>query len=144
MKEGRQGVVAAAGSSIVTHEPCPGPPLTKDAMPFRSKETLEQWVSEFQAAREAGDLVRVLIQDGADGGDTGLVVVPLHNSTVSVFMEPIEIGDARWRVTLEPQPDFTIVSSFQLHALASELSVAAELCAYLEARSVGHEEDDAE
>jgi len=109
-------------------------------MPFRSKETLEQWVNDFHDARDAGDLVRVLVQDGSEGADTGLVIVPLRNATVSVFMEPVEIGDARWRVTLEPQPDFTILSSHQLHALSAELAVAAELCAFLEARSVGHEE----
>ncbi len=111
-------------------------------MPFRSKETLEQWVGEFHDAREAGDLVRVLVQDGSDGSDTGLVVVPLRNATLSVFMEPVEIGDAQWRITLEPQPDFTILSSHQLHSLAAELAVAAELCAFLEARSIGHEESD--
>ena len=110
-------------------------------MPFRSKDTLEQWVNEFHEAREAGDLVRVVVQDGSDGADTGLVVVPLRNATVSVYMEPVEIGDSRWRITLEPQPDFTILNSHQLHALSAELSVAAELCAYLEARSVGHEEE---
>ncbi|GAB2706113.1 hypothetical protein BKA24_000565 [Microbacterium marinum] len=109
-------------------------------MPFRSKETLEQWVSDFHDARGAGDLIKVVIQDGSDGGDTGLVVVPLLNATVSVFMEPLEVGDARWRITIEPQPDTTILNSHQLQGMAAELSVAAELCAYLEARSVGHEE----
>lgn len=111
-------------------------------MPFRSKETLEHWVDEFHAQRGSGDLIRVLIQDGSEGSDTGLVIVPLANSSVSVFMEPIEIGDARWRITIEPQPDFTILSSFQMHALAAEFTVAAELCAFLEAKSIGHEEDD--
>lgn len=55
-------------------------------MPFRSKETLERWVDEFHAARKAGDLIKVVVQDGSDGGDTGLVVVPLADNTVSVFM----------------------------------------------------------
>jgi hypothetical protein len=107
---------------------------------FRSKHTLEQWLADFHAAREAGDLIKVVIQDGSNGGDTGLVVVPLKSSTVSIFMEPIEIGDARWRITLEPQPDTTILNSHELQGLAQELSVAAELCAYLEARSIGHDE----
>jgi hypothetical protein len=111
-------------------------------MPFRSKETLERWLDEFHDQRGAGELIRVLVQDGSEGSDTGLVVVPLANSSVSVFMEPVEIGDARWRITIEPQPDFTILSSFQMHALAAEFTVAAELCSFLEAKSVGHEEDD--
>jgi len=113
-------------------------------MPFRSKETLEKWLAEFHAARGAGDLIRVIVQDGASGADTGLVVVPLNHATVSVFMEPIELGDSRWRITLEPQPDTTILSSHQLHALAVELQVAAELCAFLEAKSTGFEEPDAQ
>ena len=110
-------------------------------MVFRSKETLEQWLSEFHAARAAGELIKVVVQDGFDGSDTGLVVVPLKSSTISIFMEPVEIGDARWRITLEPQPDTTILSSHELQGLAHELSVAAELCAYLEARSAGHQEE---
>lgn len=109
-------------------------------MPFRSKETLEEWVAEFNTARGAGDLIKVVVQDGSDGGDTGLVVVPLATSTVSVYMEPTGIGDTHWRITLEPQPDTTILNSHQLHAMSVELGVAAELCAFLEARSVGHEE----
>lgn len=109
-------------------------------MNFRSKATLEKWVEDFRAAREAGDLVRVIIQDGSDGSDTGLVIVPVKNSSVSIFMQPIRIGDERWSVTLEPNDENTVLDSHQLHALASELAVAAELCSYLEARSKGHDE----
>lgn len=109
-------------------------------MVFRSKQTLERWLEEFQEARTAGELIRVAVQDGEGGADTGLVVVPLHNSSVSVFMEPVEIGASSWRITLEPQPDATILNSHELHRMAVELAVAAELCAFLEARSIGHEE----
>lgn len=109
-------------------------------MSFRSKETLERWLDEFQNAREAGDLIRVIIQDGSDGSDTGLVIVPVKNSSVSIFMQPVSLGDARWSVTLEPNDETTVLDSHQLHALASELAVAAELCSFLEARSIGHEE----
>lgn len=109
-------------------------------MNFRSKETLELWLEEFRSAREAGDLIRVIIQDGSDGSDTGLVIVPVKNSSVSIFMQPTAIGDTRWQVTVEPTDETLTLNSHQLHSLASELSVAAELCAYLEARSVGHEE----
>ncbi|MFJ4044121.1 hypothetical protein ACIPV2_00060 [Microbacterium sp. NPDC089987] len=109
-------------------------------MSFRSKETLEGWLDEFRSAREAGDLIRVIIQDGSDGSDTGLVIVPVKNSSVSIFMQPIHIGEARWNVTLEPSDKNTVLNSHQLHSLASELAVAAELCSFLEARSVGHDE----
>ncbi|MFI8632853.1 hypothetical protein ACIGEP_09690 [Microbacterium sp. NPDC077663] len=109
-------------------------------MPFRSRETLERWVDEFHEARGAGERIKVIVQDGTDGDDTGLVIVPLENATVTIFMQPVEVGSATWSVTIEPHPDSTTLSSFQLHGMAVELSVAAELCAYLEARSVGHEE----
>lgn len=111
-------------------------------MAFRSKSTLEQWLADFRSERSAGELIKVIVQDGSDGADTGLVIVPLRSSTISIFMEPIHLGDARWRITLEPHPDTTILSSHQLHGLAVELGVAAELCAYLEARSVGHAEEE--
>lgn len=112
----------------------------RTSVTFRSKETLETWLEEFRSAREAGDLIRVIIQDGSDGSDTGLVIVPVKNSSVSIFMQPIQIGEARWNVTLEPSDENTILNSHQLHSLASELAVAAELCSYLEARSIGHDE----
>ena len=48
-------------------------------MPFRSKETLEEWLDEFRTTREGGALISVLLQDGGDGEDTGLVVVQLRN-----------------------------------------------------------------
>ncbi|WDG17006.1 hypothetical protein [Microbacterium sp. Clip185] len=109
-------------------------------MPFRSKATLETWLEEFHRSREAGDLIRVAVQDGSEGADTGLVIVPLHNADISLYMEPIEVGDSRWRVTIEPQAEMTVLTSFEMQRLAAELSVAAELCAFLEAKSVGHEE----
>lgn len=109
-------------------------------MPFRSKGTLERWLEEFQTARGAGDLIRVIHQDGDDGADTGLVTVPLRDSTASIFMEPLEIGNPQWRITIEPQPDLTVMTSHEVNAFAMELLVAAELCAFLEARSVGHDE----
>lgn len=109
-------------------------------MPFRSRDTLERWLSEFTMARGAGELIRVIHQDGDDGADTGLVIVPLRDSTASIFMEPLEIGHPRWRITIEPQLDLTVMTSSDVNAFAMELLVAAELCAFLEAKSVGHEE----
>lgn len=111
-------------------------------MPFRSKETLERWLDEFTSARGAGDAIRVVVQDGPEGTDTGLVVVPIRDSTASIFMEPEELDGARWRITIEPQPDLAVLSSPEVSAFAVELLVAAELCAFLEAKSVGHVEDE--
>ncbi|TGO04920.1 hypothetical protein [Serinibacter arcticus] len=111
-------------------------------MPFRSKETLERWLEEFTSQRGAGDLIKVVVQDGPEGSDTGLVIVPLRDSTASIFMEPLGLGEQKWRITIEPQADLTVLTSHEVNAFAMELLVAAELCSYLEARSVGHVEDD--
>lgn len=111
-------------------------------MPFRSKATLERWLQEFTSQRGAGDLIKVVVHDGPEGSDTGLVIVPLRDSTASIFMEPVGVGDPEWRITIEPQADLTVLTSHEVNAFAMELLVAAELCAFLEARSVGHVEDE--
>lgn len=111
-------------------------------MVFRSKDTLEGWLAEFQGAREAGNSISVAIQDGSEGADTGLVIVPLRSSTMTIYMEPRSLGEAQWRVSLEPTSETMVLSSFELQGLAAELAVAAELCAYLEARSAQHVEED--
>lgn len=107
-------------------------------MPFRSKETLERWLEEFSPSLVAGQPARVVVHDGPIGADTGLVVVPLLNATTSVHVTPVAPGGARYQVTIEPQLDETVLSGQKLRELAAELLVAAELCEYLEVRSVQH------
>jgi hypothetical protein len=109
-------------------------------MPFRSKHTLEAWLEEFRTTREGGALIRVLLQDGIDGADTGLVVVPLRNDSLEIYMQPVGPDDPRWAVSLEPRDLAAQLSASELHALAAELLVAAALCQFLEEKSVGHEE----
>jgi len=114
-------------------------------MPFHSKTTLEHWVAEFIAARGAGDEVRVAIQEGHDGQDTGLVVMPLENAPNTVWIEPRESDDdLAWHVLIEPSTEALDLTSFELNALTHELQVAAELCAFLQERSLGHFEPEAE
>ncbi|MFI8634158.1 hypothetical protein ACIGEP_16365 [Microbacterium sp. NPDC077663] len=110
-------------------------------MPFRSKQTLENWLTDFRNANVAGDHIRVILQDGSDGADTGLVIMQLGSAAASLYMQPVEIGEAKRRVTIVPALNDTDLSSEQLHTLSAELSVAARLCTYLEARSIGREED---
>ncbi|QJU54921.1 hypothetical protein SCB71_17780 [Herbiconiux sp. KACC 21604] len=104
-------------------------------MDFRSKEVLEQWLEDFRSSREGGLLVNVLVQDGTDGADTGLVVVPLRNAPTDVYMQPVGIGEHRWSITLNARTEDIELDAAQLHALASELEVAASLCSYLQERS---------
>ncbi|MDD7929308.1 hypothetical protein [Microbacterium thalli] len=118
--------------------------MKKDTtVPFHSKKTLEHWVAEFVASRGAGDDIRVAVQDGSGGSDTGLVLVPLVHAPNAVYIEPSGEGDdLSWSVSIEPHDETLVLSSFDLNALTHELLIAAELCAYLQEKSLGHYEPD--
>jgi hypothetical protein len=64
-------------------------------MPFRSRQTIERWVREFRDTREGGALITVLVQDGVDGADTGLVTVPLRDDGTEIYMQPVTVDDLR-------------------------------------------------
>ncbi len=108
-------------------------------MPFRSKDTLQAWLDEFVSTSDgARGVAYVADQEPVDGVDSGLVIFPLNNATTSVYLAPIAVGVPDWRVTFEAQPDVTELSPEDVYALCRELSQAAELCAYLQRKSVEH------
>ncbi|MBM3714755.1 MAG: hypothetical protein FJW64_03305 [Actinobacteria bacterium] len=108
-------------------------------MPFHSKRTLEHWIAEFIDARSGGEDIRVAVQDGEDGQDTGLVVVPLENAPNTVWIEPRATGDdLTWHVLIEPSTETLELTSFELNGLTHELQIAAEVCAFLQEKSLGH------
>lgn len=109
-------------------------------MPYRSKKTLESWLEEFRTTREGGLLVNVVIQDGAEGADTGLVVVPLKNAAMDIYMQPVTVGDEQWSISFETHPESFDLSPDQLHGFAAELALAASLCEFLKEKSIGHSE----
>lgn len=114
-------------------------------MPFRSKQTLEAWVEEFRTTREGGALITVLVQDGDDGADTGLVTVPLRDDGTEIYMQPVALGDPKWSITIGMRNAETTLSAAQMHGLAAELLLAASLCQFLQEKSIGHlEEPDAD
>lgn len=108
-------------------------------MPFRSKEMLDAWLKEF-AASGIGEGVAAFVadQDPVDGVDSGLVIYPLANATTSVYLAPIAVGVPDWRVTFEAQPEVTELSPEAVYALCREISRAADLCAFLQRKSVEH------
>jgi hypothetical protein len=110
-------------------------------MPFRSKQTLEAWVEEFRTTREGGALITVLVQDGVEGADTGLVTVPLRDDATEIYMQPVAVGDPAWSITIGMRDAETTLSAAQLHGLAAELLVAASLCQFLQEKSIGHLEE---
>ena len=108
-------------------------------MPFRSKDTLSAWLDEFAASGTGGGAVAfVADQDPVDGVDSGLVIFPLANATPSVYLAPIAVGVPDWRVTFEAQPEVTELSPDSVYDLCREISHAADLCAFLQRKSVEH------
>ena len=105
--------------------------------PFHSQETLLQWVADFNATVGQNTPARVAFQDAVNGEDGGLVIIPLTNASTTIYIQPPS-GRSEWTFMLEPRPAPSVLTSAQMRALAAELDAAADLCAYIETRSVGH------
>ncbi|WP_382303718.1 hypothetical protein [Herbiconiux sp. UC225_62] len=104
-------------------------------MPFRTKETLDRWVGEFEAAgHDVTGTVSVLDHDDEAGG-TGLVVVHLEHVPIDVYLEPRAPGDPHWNVTFTRRDVDVTMDAQRLAQLVAELTIASELCTFLEARS---------
>lgn len=108
-------------------------------MPFRSKEVLEAWLEEYELGGEKiAEYAEVVVQDGSDGSDTGLVVIGLKNATTDVYMQPVALGDPHWEVTFTARDRDLALSTDGVVALAEELAAAARLCTFLERKSIEH------
>ena len=106
-------------------------------MPFRNLETLESWLDEF---RELGyplaGALKVIVQDGAGGADTGLVGFRLANAATFVSIEPAADADAvSWVATMEPRETEEVLDSAGLLSLSGELATLSALCTFLQAKS---------
>lgn len=102
-------------------------------------------MAEFVEARGGAETVRVVLQEAHDGQDTGLVIVPLAHAPNTVWIEPRPTGDdLKWHVVIEQSDGVLDVTSFELNALTHELQIAAELCAFLEEKSLGYFDSKAE
>jgi hypothetical protein len=103
-------------------------------MPFRSKALLETWLDDF---RSAGHNVpgAVAFQDGADGHDTGLVVLRLRNAGTYTYMQPVALHDPRWEITFEPRESAVSLSPSEVDEMGRELQLVAALCEFLQAKS---------
>lgn len=108
--------------------------------PHRSKAVLEQWVQEFreQGHSIAGRL-NVALQDGSEGGDTGLVIVHMKNEHADILMQPRSADDPLWEATLTPRSRDATLTPHQLAGLAAELVVAGNLCTFLQFKSLDFE-----
>ncbi|MFE5409507.1 hypothetical protein [Microbacterium sp. NPDC056569] len=108
-------------------------------MAFRSRSTLQSWLDEFALlGYEFGGDARVLQQDGAEGADTGLVVVELADAATVITIQPETRNAVRWMVTVEAREAAVTVTAPALLNLAAALSVVAALCAFLQAKSLAY------
>ncbi|MCW3493208.1 hypothetical protein [Microbacterium sp. SSM24] len=112
-------------------------------MPFRSLETLEEWLAEFRTLGYpiAGSL-KVMQQDADPGADTGLVGVRLANAATVTYLQPEAPYSPRWVVTMESREEPVVLDSGGLMNLAGELAMISALCAFLQAKSAGYLERD--
>ena len=106
-------------------------------VPVRSKALLEEWVAEFFAQpSRAQPGVKVAIQDGSDGRDTGLVIFRLTNVPADVYMEPVGFDDHRWVATLATRISDLTLTPYAMTTLATEVALAAALCDFLQFKSL--------
>ncbi len=106
-------------------------------MPFRSKATLEAWLTEFRT--QGHDVPgTVAMQDGSDGRDTGLIILELTESKTAVYMQPVALHDPRWAVTFQGRPFDVTLTPREVDALGREVVKVGELCAFLEEKSRAH------
>jgi len=112
-------------------------------MPFRSQRTLERWLEEFRAlGHPILGTVKVMEQDGDEGANTGLVGVRFANASTITYIQPEAPYSVKWVVTMEPREEPVVLDAARLRELAAEVSVVAELCEFLEARSAEYIDTD--
>lgn len=106
-------------------------------VPVRTKVLLEGWVKEFLDENAADQVhIKVAVQDGSDGRDTGLVVMHLGNAGAEVYMQPTALDSTVWETTLTARPGDVTLSPYKLAALAAEVTLASSLCTFLQYKSL--------
>ena len=105
-------------------------------MPFRNMETLESWLEEFrQLGYPVAGALKVIVQDGDDGADTGLVGFRLVNAATFVSIQPAGDDAATWVATMEPRETEVVLDSAGLLSLSGELATLSALCAFLQSKA---------
>ena len=130
------GLLLASAALVGCAEtgPAPSPGETGAPVPSSSPSS--------SSSSSSGDTsLTVVVQDGADGADTGLVIVPLKSDSTEIYMQPVAVGDSRWSISFGPRSEESQLTAAELHGLAAELLVAASLCDFLQEKSLDHEED---
>lgn len=80
--------------------------------------------------------ISVALQDGAEGRDTGLVIIRLGGGGTDVYMQPADFDSVEWKVTLTARPEDLTLSPFEMSSLAAQVAVASNLCSFLQFKSL--------
>lgn len=110
--------------------------------PLHRLETLQQWVADFVAEGNTnGANVNAVAHHGEDDESTGLVVMHLRHADALVYMQPRGFDNPLWEMTLTARDSDATMPPSQMAALGAEVVVAANLCTYLQYRSLDADRD---
>lgn len=105
-------------------------------MPYRTKETLELWLEEFYTLGHAmAETLKVMPQDGSEGGDTGLVGITLMSAQTITYIQPEPPGSTNWMITFEARDNALQLDADGAMRLSKELAVVSRLCRFLQDKS---------
>lgn len=103
---------------------------------------LQEWVNDFTAAGNHNDAdIVVAQQDGERTYNTGPVMMRLREAEASIYMQPRAFDDPAWEMTLTAPPNDLTAQPYAMGALGAEIVVAANLCTYLQYRSLKWDRD---
>lgn len=109
----------------------PGEPIT-----FHTLSTLRGWIDEFSEVHApVVSEIKVLVQDGDSGADTGLVEIRMVNATTVTIIEPEFVGSNRWVTIFDARNEPLRLDCHAVMWLARELATVSELCAFLEKKA---------
>lgn len=111
-----------------------------EAITYHTLPTLQGWIDEFidLHAPFVSEVV-VLIQDGDDGADTGLVEIRMVNATTVTTIEPEFVGSNRWVTLFDAREDPMRLDAKTVMWLSRELATVSELCSFLERKASAYE-----
>lgn len=103
-------------------------------------EDLEGWVAEFvdRYAPLASE-VRVVVQDGEGGADTGLIEVRMRQAGTVTTVAPENDTSGRWVISFEAREEPLRLDADGVMKLSRELAVVSQLAGFLDARSAARE-----
>ena len=114
-----------------------------EAITYHTLPTLQGWIDEFTDlhAPFVSEVV-VLIQDGEDGADTGLVEIRMVNASTVTTIEPEFVGSNRWVTVFDARDEPLRLDAKTVMWLSRELATVSELCSFLERKASAYEIGD--